>query len=104
MDPSVSDDIELRIDGHMYQLQGQNDEYIGSRQGYHMAEMGYRTTLLNVAACTSENPAVVDEVAEHIKDRIRKAGERPANRKVRRAARMKVSEAGYPPNRYLNTA
>lgn len=104
MRPEVSTDIELRIDGHIYQIQGANDEHIGHRQGYHMAEDGYKTTLLNVAACTAENPSVVDEVAEHIKERIRKVGDRPANRKVRRTARMKVSEAGYPPNRYLNAA
>jgi hypothetical protein len=67
-----------------------------------MAEMGYKTTLLNVAECA--DASAVDEVAAHIKQEILNQGERPANRKVRRTARSIVSQAGYPANNYLNTA
>lgn len=95
-------DLELRIKGHLYEIRETNGEVIGGEQGYPMAERGYQSTLQSVASCANEE--VLDAVAEHIKDRMRNTGERPENRKVRRTARRLVSEAGYPPNQYLNRA
>jgi len=103
MRPDLRDrDLELRIKGHLYEIQQVNDDQLESRQGYPMAEMGYQTTLLNVADCADAD--AVDEVAQYIKDYIQEYDERPANRKVRRKARSVVSQAGYPANRYLNAA
>lgn len=95
-------ETELRIKGHLYEIMEVNDDVIGGQQGFHMAEQGYIKTLINVADCA--DPDAVDEVARYIKEHIRKTEERPANRKVRRTARTVVTEAGYPANRYLNSA
>ncbi|WP_256394192.1 hypothetical protein [Natronoarchaeum rubrum] len=93
---------ELLIKGHLYELQEINDEVLGGRQGYPMSEQGYKATLVNVSECADLD--VVDEVAEYIKESIQDNGERPKNRKIRRVARTKVTEAGYPANSYLNAA
>lgn len=94
--------LELRVKGHLYEIQEINDEIIEGRQGYPMSEFGYERTLMSVADCADEN--VIDEVANYIKNQIEANGERPKNRKVRRVARSRVSDAGYPANNYLNTA
>ena len=95
-------DVELRIKGHLYEIASVNDEVLGSRQGYPVAEGGYEKTLKSVAAIAG--PDFVDEVAEYIKDHIQKRKERPTNQMVRREARSLVSKAGYPPDEYLNAA
>lgn len=103
MRPEINDrDIELRIKGHLYEIQEVNDEYIGSQQGLPMAEAGYKTTLLNVADCADSES--IDTVANHIKEFIKDNNERPTNRKIRRYARSVVSKAGYPATSYLNAA
>jgi hypothetical protein len=95
-------DLDLRIKGHLYEIRETNEEVIGGEQGYPMAENGYQATLTSVAICADED--VIDAVAKHIQDEMRKLGSRPKNRKIRRVARQLVSEAGYPPNKYLNRA
>lgn len=103
MRPEITDrDMELRIKGHLYEIEEINDEVIGGQQGLPMAKMGYQTTLMNVAECADAD--VVDEVATYIKEYIDEYEERPANRKVRRTARTKVTQAEYPANQYLNSA
>lgn len=98
----ITNDAELRIRGHLHEIKEINDETIGSRQGYPKAESGYKKTLVNTILVA--NMGVTDEVASHIKGEIRRTGERPPNRKIRRFARSAVSDAGFPANEYLNTA
>ena len=57
---------------------------------------------MNVAECADAD--VVDEVAAYIKTYIDNHRERPPNRKVRRTARTKLTQAKYPANQYLNSA
>jgi hypothetical protein len=102
MKPGIDQDLELRIRGHLHEIAEINDDVIGSRQGFHMAEAGYIKTLVNVAECTDES--AVDDVADWIKEYIRDRDERPKNRRVRRIARKKVTDMGYPANDYLNAA
>jgi hypothetical protein len=94
--------MELRIKGHLYEIQEINDKMIAEQQGLSMAKMGYQTTLMNVAECTDAD--VVDEVANYIKEYIDEYEERPPNRKVRRSDRTKVTQAEHPANQYLNAA
>ena len=94
--------LELRIKGHLYEIRETNDEAIGSRQGYPMAENGYEKTLQSVANCS--NPELVDQVAENIKEHLRTQEERPRNRSIRRDARMLLAEEEIVADRYLNTA
>jgi ribosome-associated translation inhibitor RaiA len=106
-------DSELRIKGHLYEIEEVNDEYIGHQQGFPVSRDAYERTLTSVADCVSESRtpsdktdlySCIDAVAEYVKDRIRSSQERPNNRKVRRKARRVVSEAGYAPDSYLNAA
>lgn len=92
----------LRVKGHMYEIEKINDSVIGGRQGWPMAEGGYKNTLLSVAGCADKES--IDEVAAHIKGKIEKEEERPPNRKIRRIARKVVTEKGYPAAQYLNRA
>lgn len=94
--------IDLIIKGHLYEIGEINDEILGGRQGYPMSEGGYNQTLREVAECASIDE--VHAVAQRIKSHIQRVEERPSNRKVRRAARDIVTEAGYPATRYLNKA
>ena len=42
MQPETTDrDVELRIKGHLYEIQEINDEVIGGQQGWPMAKTGY---------------------------------------------------------------
>jgi hypothetical protein len=93
---------ELIVNGHLYEIGQTNDEVLDDRRGYHMAELGYRETLRNVADCADMDQ--VDAVADWIKEQIETKEERPPNRRVRRTARTIVTEAGYPANQYLNSA
>jgi len=102
MKPELQDDIELRLKGHLYELRETNDAVLDGRQGYPVAERGYERTLREVTECATTSE--LDEVAEYIKEYLRQEQERPPNRKVRRVARKKISEAGYPPSPYLNRA
>ena len=95
-------DLELRIKGHLYEIESVNDDVLGSRQGYPSSEEGYEKTLISVAEVAGLE--LMDEVAANIKGYIRENRERPANQKVRREARSLVSKAGYPPDEYLNAA
>lgn len=101
MHPEIGKDMELRIRGHLHEIREINDEVLESRQGYPKAEEGYQKSLFSAATCA--DMAVVDEVAERIKEEFRRTGNRPTNRKIRRNARAMVSEAGYPTDQYLNT-
>lgn len=101
--PELNDrSLELRIKGHLHEIEDVNDDVLDSEQGLPMALMGYESTLINVADCADEE--VVDEVANYIKDFISEYERRPKNRKIRREARSMVSKAGYPPTPYLNSA
>lgn len=95
-------DAELRVKGHLYELDKLDDEYLDSKQGFHSAEQGYAKTFESVAACAGTE--MVDRVAENIKEHIRSEQERPANKSVRRDARMLLSEEGFVPDEYLNKA
>lgn len=95
-------DLELRIKGHLYEIATVNDEVKGDRRGFPAAEKGYRETLESVAEIAGR--ALVDEVAAHIKNSIRKTEDRPRNQAVRKKARLMVSRAGHPPDDYLNAA
>lgn len=102
MNKGPSKDIELRVRGHLHEIEEVNDRVIGSQQGLPMAMAGYRKTLAHVAECAG--PDEIDAVGDYIKNHIRERVERPANRKVRRQARSVVTEAGYPADDYLNRA
>ena len=93
---------ELRLKGHLLEIREVNDEVLGGRQGYPMAEVGYKKTLQEVLECATVSE--MDEIAEYIKSEIKRKNERPTNRKVRRTARRVVSEAGFPASGYLNRA
>ncbi len=94
--------LELRIKGHLYEIREVNDQVLKSRQGFPMAENGYRKTLQSVASCS--NPELVDRVANDIKDQIRSREERPNNRSIRRDARMLLADEGIVADNYLNSA
>ena len=94
-------DVELRIRGHLYEIRQTNDEIIGSRQGLPPAVKGYKRTLESVGECATVYQ--VDEIAEHIKTHMRREGQRPPNRNIRRKARSVISQAGYPADGFLNT-
>lgn len=94
--------LELRIKGHLYEISEINDDVLESRQGFPMAERGYRDTLKSVADCVGAE--MIDKVAESIKEHIRTKGERPKNRSVRRNARMLLAEEGIVADSYLNKA
>lgn len=92
--------LDLRIEGHLYEIEKLNDDVIGSSQGLPMSLEGYHKTMSAVAEdATSEH---VDEVAETIKEYIRRNEERPKNREIRRDARKSISEDGHVPGKYLN--
>lgn len=102
MEPYLHRDGELRMRGHLYEIRDANDEVLGGRQGYPMAEKGYERTLREVTDCASMSE--LDDVANRIKKYIHEEKERPPNRKIRKIARKIVSEAGYPASGYLNRA
>ncbi|AXG07825.1 hypothetical protein DU500_16090 [Haloplanus rubicundus] len=95
-------DLELRIKGHLYEIEGVNDEVLGSEQGLPMSVRGYEKTLKSVANCGEDE--LVDQVAESIKEHIRTHEDRPENQTVRRDARMLLTEQGIAPDSYLNRA
>jgi hypothetical protein len=95
-------DLELRVKGHLYEIATVNDEVLESKQGFPMAEEGYRKTLESVGECAA--PDLVDEVAENIKEHIRNEKERPDNQSVRRDARFLLVNQGILPDTYLNRA
>jgi len=95
-------DVELRLKGHLYEIRSVNDEILESRQGYPVAEEGYRKTLESVVAVAG--PELMDEMAAFIKEYIKRNEDRPANKAVRTEARSRVSKAGYPADEYLNAA
>ena len=95
--------MELRIKGHLYEITALNDEACEKgRQGFHSSEEGYTRTFESVAECAGA--AMVDKVAKHIKDEMRRTAERPDNQSVRRKARMMLSEEDYVTDTYLNRA
>lgn len=98
----VNRDLELRIKGHIYEIATVNDEVLGSRQGFPMAERGYAKTLESVAGCAGID--LVDRVADDIREHIRTKEERPENQSVRRDARLLIAEEGFLPDTYLNGA
>jgi len=100
--PDVNRDAELRVKGHLYELDKLDDEHVDTKQGFHSAEKGYSRTLESVADCAELE--MVDIVAENIKEHIRIEGERPDNKSVRRDARMLLSEEGFVADEYLNRA
>lgn len=93
---------ELRIKGHLYEIATVNDEVLESRQGFPIAEEGYRKTLESVATCAGTE--LLDEVAEGIKEHIRTEEERPENGALRRESRMRLAEEGIVADEYLNSA
>jgi len=95
-------DNELRMKGHLYEIATIDYKIIGNRQGFHSAEQGYLKTLTSVAEIAG--PELIDTVAEYIKQYIEENEQRPKNQSVRKKARSLVSEAGYPPDTYLNAA
>ena len=95
-------DLELRIKGHLYEIATVNDEVLESKQGFPMAEEGYRKTLESVAECAG--PDLVDEVAEKIREYIRNEKERPDNQSVRQDARFLLVDKEILPDDYLNRA
>jgi hypothetical protein len=95
-------DLELRIKGHLYEIATVNDEVLESKQGFPMAEEGYKKTLESVAECTG--PDLVDEVAEKIREHIHTEKERPDNQSVRQDARVLLVDEGILPDDYLNRA
>lgn len=94
--------LELRIKGHLYEIREINDQVLGTRQGFPMAERGYQKTLQSVASCS--NPELVDRVAKNVKEQIRSCEERPSNRSIRRDARMLLADEGIVADNYLNMA
>lgn len=102
VDLDVDRNVELRIKGHLYEIEEVNDKVIESQQGLPASRAGYTRTLESVARVA--NAELVDEVAEYIKDFIQDQESRPENQDVRIEARRKVSQAGYPPDPYLNSA
>jgi hypothetical protein len=98
----VDRDLELRVNGHLYEITAVNDEVLESRQGFPAAERGYAKTLESVADCAGSE--LVDQVAESIKEHIRTHEERPNNRSVRRDARTLLAEEGIIADTYLNQA
>lgn len=99
---AIPREIELRVRGHLHEIEAVNDDVIGSRQGFPPAIMGYERTLVSVAECATVTE--VDKIAEYVKSRIREQCDRPENRTIRRKARSVVSQAGHPADEYLNTA
>jgi hypothetical protein len=98
----VNRDAELRVKGHLYELDKLDDEYLDTKQGFHSAEQGYSKTFESVAECAGTE--LVDQVAQNIKEHIQSEGERPDNRSVRRDARMLLSKEGFVADEYLNRA
>jgi len=95
-------DVELLINGHLYEITTTDDKVIGNRQGFPAAETGCRKTLGSVADIAGTE--LVDEVAMYIKEHIETHQERPSNQNIWRKARIIVSKAGYPAYEYLNAA
>ena len=95
-------DAELRVKGHLYELDKLDDEHLDTKQGFRSAEQGYSRTLESVADCAGTE--MVDLVAENIKNHIRSEGERLDNKSVRQDARMLLSEEGFVADEYLNKA
>jgi len=93
---------ELILKGYLFEIGQATDEIVGDRRGYHMTESGYARTLANVAGCAGIDQ--MGEVAEWLMDQIESTGDTPSNRRARRFARKVVTEAGFPANRYLNSA
>lgn len=94
--------MELRIKGHLYEIDQIDEEVIGNRQGFHSAEDGYRRTLESVADCADTE--MVDRIAENIKEHIREREERPPNNSVRQDASQILIDAEFFPDRYLQKA
>lgn len=95
-------DLELRIRGHLYEIEEIDDETIGNAQGFHSSEEGYAKTLESVAECAGVE--LVDQVAGDIKEHIRKREERPQNADLRVDARKLLVNEGILPDEYLNSA
>lgn len=95
-------DRELRIAGHLYEIERVNEEVLATRQGFPTARRAYEKTLEHVAKCADDTH--VDELANYIKRYIKDKEERPRNRALRRRARRDISRAGYPADDYLNSA
>jgi hypothetical protein len=95
-------DTELRVKGHLYELDKLDDEHLNTKQGFHSAEQGYAKTFKSVAECSGTE--MVDRVAKNIKEHIRSEEERPDNKSVRRDARMLLSQEGFVVDEYLNKA
>lgn len=93
---------ELRVKGHLYEIESVNDEVLGTRQGLPSAIDGYRKTLESVAEATGAE--LVDDVAADIKEHIRSEQERPANHTLRRETRLRLADEGIVPPDYLNKA
>lgn len=92
--------LELRIKGHLFEIEKLNDDVIGSRQGLPMSLEGYEKTLQAVAEdATTEH---MDEVADGIKEHICRNEDRPMNQNLRRDARKSISEDEHSPGKYLN--
>jgi hypothetical protein len=94
--------LELRIAGHLREIEQANDDVFGHRQGLHPAITAYEKTLKSVGDCATKEE--VDEIAAHVKNMIRREESRPTNQDLRRRARRVVSQAGYPADDYLNAA
>ncbi|AKH98639.1 hypothetical protein [Halanaeroarchaeum sulfurireducens] len=91
--------LELRIKGHLFEIESLNDDIIESQQGLPQSLEGYQKTLQAVAEdATLEH---MDEVAEGIKEYIRQNEDRPKNRDIRRDARKSISEDGHVLGKYL---
>jgi len=99
---TVNRSLELRIKGHLYEISTIDDEAIDSKQGFHIAESGYRKALESVAECAGTE--LVDEIAAEIKEQIRTENERPRNQSVRRDARLLLAENEIVADEYLNQA
>jgi hypothetical protein len=97
---NVNRDTELRVKGHLYELDKLDDEYLDTKQGFHSAEQGYARTFESVAECAGTE--MMDLVAEKVKEHIRSENDRPDNKSVRRDARMLLSEEGFVADEYLN--
>jgi len=94
--------MELRIKGHLFEIEQIDDEIIGNAQGFTSSKNGYRRTLESVAECADED--LVDRVADDIKEHIQLRNERPKNSDVRVDARKLLVDEEILPDQYLNSA
>lgn len=94
--------MQLRIKGHLYEIEEIDDEIIGNAQGLESAKTGYQRTLKSVA--DRAGTELVDRVANDIKEHIRSREERPRNADVRVDARMLLADEDIVAGDYLNSA